>query len=324
VERAKLNWPLAIACLLLSCMLWALNYPQAVTEGRRELNAEVFTEGLPAGMTITSMPNTIAVTAQGSSERLDQIDPSQLRAVVQLSNATPGRKAYRVTFYPPHYKEFFAWRPVTVPITIEALSSRTMPVEVETYGQMKDPAIALDETLVNPQTVTVTGPKSVVEELARARAVFDLTNVDLTNKEDQPPVGVEVLLPNGTVPQNVKLEVRPMLVRVTPVLTAAPQQKTVFVNPILEGSPFEGYISAGYQITPNNITLRGPSRAMASVTQIATEPINLAGVKQTTDFIVNLVVPRGLTADRRRVTVRVLIKPVQPVGSSETGAAGTQ
>lgn len=318
MDRPKLNWPLVIACLLLSCILWAVNYPQAAMEGSRELNAEIFTEGLPVGMTITSMPTSIAVTARGQSERLDEIDPAQVRAVVQLSNATPGRKAYRVTFYPPHYKEFFAWRSVTVPITIEPLSSRTMPVEVETFGQMKDPAIALEDTLVNPQSVTVTGPKSVVETLSRARAVFDLTNVDLTNKEDQPPVGVEVLLPNGTVPQDVKLEVRPMLVRVMPVLTAAPQQKSVFVNPIFQGSPAEGFISAGYQITPTQITLRGPSRAMAAITQIATEPINLAGVKQTSDYIINLRVPQGINADKRRVTVRVLIKPIVPVTGTHT------
>jgi YbbR domain-containing protein len=321
MDRPKLNWPLAIAALFLSCMLWAINYPQSVVEGSRELNAEVFTEGLPEGMTITSMPSTISVTARGSSENLDQLDPGQVRAVVQLSNATPGRKAYRVTFYPPQYKEFFAWRPVTVPITIETLSSRTMPVEVETIGQMKDPAIALEETLVNPATVTVTGPKSVVEQLARARAVFDLTPVDLTNKDDQPPVGVELLLPNGTVPQDVKLEVRPMLVRVAPVLSAAPQQKTVFVNAIFQGSPAEGFISAGYEISPNQITLRGPSRAMAAVTQIATEPINLAGINQTTDFIVNLRVPQGISADKRRVTVRVLIKPVPPVGETSGPAS---
>jgi YbbR domain-containing protein len=309
VESSKLNWPLAIASLVLSILIWSIAYTQTVNQETLTLSAKVVVEGLPDNMTVTSVPATIDVRAVGSLAKLKQIDVTQLTAVVSLSNASPGRRPYRVTLYPVHYQEFFQDQIYTVTIVIEPIATRTMDVEVETIGQLADPAIVLDETLVEPPSVTVSGPKSVVEQLAKARAMLDLSTIDLANKDAQTP-GVELLLPNGTVPRDVKLDVQPMLVRVQPIVAAAPQQKLVFVNPNIQGSPAEGFLSAGYEIMPNQISVRGPSRSVAAVTQLMTDPINLTGLKQTTDFIVNLRVPQGLAVDKRRITVRVIIKPI--------------
>jgi YbbR domain-containing protein len=322
MDKAKINWPLMIGSLFLSALLWTIVYPQTVVEDTLSLSAKVEVEGLPSNLTVTSMPPTIMVRAMGSKAKLQQIDAGQLKAVVSLSKATAGRKSYKAVIYPVHYQEFFAGQVVTVPLTIEAIASRTLTVEVETMGQMSDPAIALDETAIEPSQVTITGPKTIVEQVAKARAMLDITGLGLNNKGPQ-TLGVELLMPNGSVARDAKLEVQPMLVTVMPIINSAPQQKTVLINANVQGSPAEGYITAGYQVTPPQVMLRGSSRAIAAVTQIMTEPINLVGLKQTTDFIVNLRVPEGLVADKRRITVRVLVKPLTPTQPPETPPSTT-
>ncbi|MEZ0327150.1 MAG: YbbR-like domain-containing protein [Fimbriimonas sp.] len=307
MEATKLNWPLAIASLVMSLLIWTWVYLQNLNMDTRTFGARVVVERLPEKMVITKMPATLEVRASGSKTKLAQIDPAQIQAVVSLTNATPGRRSYKVTLYPVHYQEFFADQTYTVPIEIEPIATRKMTVEAETVGQLSDPAIVLDEIMIDPETVTVTGPKSVVEQLAKARARFDLSPIGLTTNSAQSP-GVELLLPNGTVPRDVKLEVEPMLVTMQALINAAPQQKLVFINPNIQGSPPEGFMSAGYELIPNQVTLRGPSRIVAAVTQIMTDPVSLSGVKETRDFTVNLRVPQGLTVDKRRITVRVIVK----------------
>ncbi len=311
METTKLSWPIAIASLVMSILIWSIVYPQTLNQETRNLTAKVVVEGLPDKMTVTAMPSSLNVRAVGSTSRLTQLDPAQLTAVVSLSTATPGRKSYRVTLYPVHYQEFFQEQTYTVPIEIEPIATRKMPVQTETVGQLGDPAIVLDEIMVDPETVTVTGPQSVVEQLAKARAIFNLTPIGLTTNDAQTP-GIELLLPNGSVPRDVKLEVQPMLVRLQALINAAPQQKLVFINANIQGSPPEGYMSAGYELIPNQVTLRGPSRAVAAITQVTTDPVSLTNVSETTDFIVALRIPQGLTVDKRRITVRVIVKPIPP------------
>ncbi len=304
----------------MSLLIWTYVFLENIKSESRTFGAKVVVERLPEKLTITSIPASIEVRAEGSPSRLAQLDPDQLTAVVSLNKATSGRRSYKVTLYPVHYQEFFQDQTYSVPIEIEPIATRQMPVEAETIGQLSDPAIVLDEIMIDPATVTVTGPKSVVEKLAKARAMFDLSPIGLTTNEGQTP-GVELLLPNGSIPRDVKLEVQPMLVRLTALINAAPQQKLVFINPNIQGSPPEGFMSAGYELIPNDVTIRGPSRAIAAVTQVTTDPINLTGIRQTTDFIVSLRIPKGLSVDKRRITVRVIVKPIpsnQPVTTPQT------
>ena len=305
--------------LILSIMIWVIVFPSTVPDqAHRNLRIKVFEERLPPGLTITNYDDTIDVSAVGAENKISKLDPEKISAVVSLADAKAGQKRYPVTIYPPQFQEFFNDRPYSVLFTIEPIATRTLPVEVETFGQLPDTTIALEDTLADPTQVTVSGPKSVVEKLAKARAPLDLSMVDVANKSAQ-TLAVDLINADGSALQNVEIDVQPKLVRVTPILASAPQQKPVFVNPSMQGSPAEGFIAAGYEITPNQIILRGSSRALAAVTQIATDAFNVDGIKQTTDYIVNLKMPPGLTADKKRVTVRVLVKPVPAIGGNTPG-----
>lgn len=66
--------------------------------------------------------------------------------------------------------------PESITVRVEYLDTREVPIEVEMTGTTKDDYwYSVNEQSVNPQTVTVSGPASVVQDAARAVAQIDIT-----------------------------------------------------------------------------------------------------------------------------------------------------
>ena len=138
--------------------------------------------------------------------------------------------------------------------------------------------------------------------------MLDLTEITLANKDAQ-YVGVEAVTANNSVPEGVTVD--PKVVQVTPLISSSPQQKQVSVDAQLVGAPKNGYMMAGYEVSPPIVSIRGTSRALASLTRVTTEPIKLDGVEKNTEYVVNLQLPEGIAVSgARRVRVRVMINPV--------------
>lgn len=96
---------------------------------------------------------------------------------------------------------------------------------------------------------------------------------------------------------------------VTTLRTAESPQattKVVAVVPAIVGEPAYGYTLLGIRITPQTVTLSGSPRALASVQNVITEPVNIAGV--TRDFVQEVAVvapPEVEVSGRVRVAVQV-------------------
>lgn len=303
------NVPLALAAISLSLLLWLGIYPQSLPEQQtQQISAKLSYQGLGPELVVTEAPKQITLLARGPTSRLREIDPEQLEAVASFDvNAKPGRIRTMVTIVPPRYKDLFPYTEYAT-FTIERVVTRKLPVEVETLGQIQDPLLALDIALPEPQTVTASGPESIIKDLTRARVRFDLSEITVARKDAQ-NVGVEPVASDNTVPDNV--DVDPKVVRVTPVISSSRQQKSVSVTAQLSGGPPVGYIMASYEVTPQLLTIRGTSRAIAGVTQLTTEPINLNGLTENKEFLTNVQVPEGIAvAGARRVRVKVMINKV--------------
>ncbi len=66
--------------------------------------------------------------------------------------------------------------PESITVRIEYLDTREVPIEIEMTGTTKDDYwYSVNEQSVNPQTVTVSGPASVVQGATRAVAQIDIT-----------------------------------------------------------------------------------------------------------------------------------------------------
>ena len=66
--------------------------------------------------------------------------------------------------------------PLNVQVNIEDIVSNKFPVTVETIGELRD-GYALAGTEVKPQTVTITGPKTVIRSIDHVAAKVSLTGI---------------------------------------------------------------------------------------------------------------------------------------------------
>jgi len=91
------NIGLKFLSLLIAVALWAYVGSRQVLEQRLSLHLEF--SDMPAGMTLDPNVHTnISVTLVGRKDRVLEIDPQDLHAVVSLHNAQPGQK--EITVHP--------------------------------------------------------------------------------------------------------------------------------------------------------------------------------------------------------------------------------
>ncbi|HTA77792.1 MAG TPA: hypothetical protein VK791_11610 [bacterium] len=85
------NMGLKFLSLLIAFALWAYVGSRQVLEQRLNLHVEF--ADMPAGMTLEpNVKTSVSVNLTGRKDRILDIDPEDLKAVVSLKNAQPGQK----------------------------------------------------------------------------------------------------------------------------------------------------------------------------------------------------------------------------------------
>lgn len=329
--------PLAIASILLSLGLWLyVQYQDLPNQpsGPNRIAVPLQATGLRSGLWALNVPPTVEFTAEGTAEELAKIDRSNLVATVDLSNAAEGKNSYRAVLKAPtEYK--VNWSPAfkKVTLTIERESTRTLPVTVDTAGGLNVEKRLYNNASTEPESVTIHGPTSLVNDVVKARVILDLSKVTPQTAYKLP---VELLQLND-LPVSDKITCEPREVTVRPSLTIAPTAKSLLVSPIFKGQPLFGYQIVSYEVFPNQVNIRGESEAIAKLSLVETEPIDITGISKTTiiETVLNLSPGlRSIDANRavEKVKVRIQVEkvpasqnppPTSPPSNQPTNGGGT-
>jgi len=316
--RTPVNIPIAVASFVLSLLLWiiiatqnapalqSLAYPLSLTVQGLDGAKYVVVSSVPKSQTIfvTGTPNQLAALGQQSPV-----------GVIDLRGATAGRRTYPVQLVPASAKSFFTDNPPPVMVEIEAIKTRRIVVSLDAGGELHDPALRLDQTLNDPDTVTITGPSSDVDRVDKARVLLDLAKVQPGTRESYMLTVEALTRDNKPVPRVV---VDPPAVRVTTVLSPASDEKAVFVVPTFVNQPARGFAAGSYEVEPRRIQLRGRSLDLAALTKVQTLPVDLRGLSQDATLRVGLKLPRGLTSATSSVAVTVRITASKFSSTPET------
>ncbi len=171
-------------------------------------------------------------------------------------------------------------RPANVPVRLREEISRTVPVQLRLLGS---PPLGWEyltddeQVMLEPETVMVTGPKSLVEQINKATATLDMRNAKETfvgtrpldaRREDDEIVGFVTIEPSRvqiTVPVIQKLGTSEVAVRAVVVGTVAP-----------------GYWVRGVSVEPSVVTLVGDPTAVRAIEGVVdTLPLNIGGATGT-------------------------------------------
>ena len=314
------NWPLKLAAIGLAVVLYA---GVTLSGNERTWPGSVPIEVLapPPGAAVLDLPGSVtSIRYRAPIEASSQLTTGSFLASIDLANVTPAADGapvpvdVRVTALDPRV-QVIDFSPRSVNVRVDQVVPRPMSVTVD-RGTVPE-GLTLGVPQVSPATVVVRGASSRVATVQSvvARVAVDASglnvdqDVDLvaTDETGAPVPGVEVL------PQRVHVRID---------VARALAYATLPVVPVVTGAPAPGYRVTSVHADPQTLTVSGEAAAVARLSSVSTQPLDISGATQDVDQTVAVELPTDITAVGEP-GVRLVVT-VDPDTGSRTWQVGVQ
>lgn len=163
------NFGLKALAVGVATLLWTAVGGEKIVE--RSLQVPLELENLPDAIELVGeTPGAINVRVRGTSTSLGRLTTGDVKAVLDVATARPGRNWFHVSpdlVSAPFGVEVSYAGPATVPLNFERQLTRTVPVKPDVGGDAA-PGYEVRGVTVEPATVEVIGPESELRELVGA------------------------------------------------------------------------------------------------------------------------------------------------------------
>lgn len=306
ITRALRNWPYKLVALIAAILLWSHVQGEVNPVTYVPTKVPIRYSNLAKGCVATIIPEEAPISLQGPKLLLDAMDPKRdISASVDLEDLDIGTHTVplSVTVHTEGRRSGATAVPAVreVAVTIESISSRTMPVEVRLKSS---PPIgwATSESTTTPSRSIIMGRSSLVNSVARLVVTADATPL-------KPAVDdyaqIRALDARGKEIQG--LHITPDSARVVFRLIEAPANKAVFVSPSVVGQPQFPYRVTRVTVNPSSVTIKGRPESLVGTSTITTDDVDVTGATGDVVRRATLRVPPGLDVEGSR-TVKVTIR----------------
>jgi len=264
-----------MASLALAFLLWAW-----VTTQRDPPQTRVYADltlqapTLPELLQIAGELPTVSIEVVGPRSVVDQVSRAGLRPTLDVSQVTgPGNYQAQIEVDLPAAARIESITPSRVALVIDETSTRTMHLDVAPV-QINDPTRRLG--LVEPAVseVTVSGPKRLVDNIARV-----ILPVDIGDRVDDFTVDFVPTALDATSQPIPEVTILPS--RVTTAVEVDQRGRSVPVLVQTVGNPAQGYEIVGSVANPATVLLDGPDETLADILSVVTAPIDVEGATDT-------------------------------------------
>ena len=277
------NWFLKLLSLVAAFLLWLVvmnidapeekwtvyNIPVKLVNTDVVTNEDMVYEVLEK----TDVVRSVTITAPKSVK--DELSSSDIVAEADFSNLTV-TNTVEIRFYSLRYNDkitAISGSNEILKLNIEEKKMKRLVLEVETTGEVAE-GYMIHSVIPNQNRIEVTGPASIVSQIAEAKVQVDVTDStgDISTNADiklYDADGVEIAT------DKLDLNVTNALVQVNILAT-----KTVPVFYSVMGTPAEGYLFTGViEGAPDEIAIAGSVGAIEGVKHIIVpeEELNIAG-----------------------------------------------
>lgn len=304
----KGDWGLKLLSLLMAVVLWVYVADEQNPPEEREFKAvPVETRGLGPDMTVLQAPGTVNISVQANRNIMSELSLRSIEVYVDLSGAKPGRNNVPVLVKVPPEVVVTGLAPKNVEITLDILAERQVPVKVKFSGQ---PAAGyrVMNIKTNPEEIILRGPKSIIDRVASADIDIKVNDRDRTFGESVP---VRISDRSGNFLEEKVVKRSPQTVDVVVTIAEEKPSKTVPVVANITGQPADGSVVTGTVVEPASVVITGNRSAIDGISELTTQPVDIAGAATDLQLEVSPVLPAGVTADRQTVRVLVKIEPRQ-------------
>lgn len=167
-QRLLRNWPSKLVALLVAFFFWALVTSTSTSTTQRSFLVDLEVDGVQEGAVAVGVPEVVEVSVSGPSSRVDRLRADQLRATLDLSDATAEFERQIQVQTPPDIR-LLQVNPSDVIGFLEQVVERTMTVQVALLGDAPEATELVSGA--EPATVTVSGRSQVLDQVVRVVAL---------------------------------------------------------------------------------------------------------------------------------------------------------
>jgi YbbR domain-containing protein len=308
------NWPLKLAAVGLASVLYG---GIVLSEGAETFNDPVPIRQpvIPSGLYLLEPPPPVTSIRYFAPTDSDPPSTDTFRATIDLSGITLGGTydvPVQVSSVNPEI-QILEVTPGIVTVQLDPLITKIVPVEIE-RGEVPENLEVGTET-ATPSTVTVSGPKTIVDQVVAARADVVIQDSGIDVDEDVALVPVDAV-GDARSPADVS----PTTARVSIRVFSEPVTRTLAVSPVVTGTPAAGFEIDEITVDPSTVFVEGDADPLASLARVDTAPVSVSGLSDTQTFETELVLPDGIEAvDPVPVQVTVSFRPITESRSYTVG-----
>lgn len=289
--------PTFLLAVALSLAVWISAVTSADPVEERAYPRAVAVEliGQDPGLVVTSeLPKSVTLTLSTPRSVWDKLnnDQIQVRAILDLSGLKAGKHTLNVQVQVgARPVEIVSFTPGSFSLTLEPLTSRTIPIRLVRRGEPAVGYLAQEPTL-SQGFVTVSGPQPAVLRAAQATAVLDINQVHETLSR---LLSLQVVDENGELVSGITFI--PDRVSVTQVITQRGGYRNVVVKVLPVGKVVNGYRLTNITVSPPAVTVfsTDPQLVNNLPGYVETSALNLNNVKDDFDIRLALTLPAGIS-----------------------------
>jgi len=259
---------------------------------------------------VTGLPETVDVTIEGPMQLVLQTKfKKDFKVFVDLNSLLIGE--HRVTIQHENFSDKLkvTINPQVVDVVIEEKVTKEFKVDPEINNQLFADGFVLKSMKAEPSKVTVTGAKSVIENISYVKATVSAEKG--INESFTQEANVKVLDNNLN---KLDVMINPDKVNVT--VEVNEYSKTVPIVLKQTGSPPAGVTINQLETDTKSVEVFGPKSVVDSIKSLEVD-FDVSQVERSGNYDVNLKVPKGATKlGTEKITVRANVTKTNQTESS--------
>ncbi|GAE93146.1 hypothetical protein JCM21714_2191 [Gracilibacillus boraciitolerans JCM 21714] len=252
---------------------------------------------------VSGVPETVTVTLKGSVSMVTSTEfQRNFDVFVNLEGLEPGTYTVPLEYTGLADRLEVYIDPQEVEVTIEERASKEFDVSMDVINRDKvEEGFEIANVYADPETVTVTSSKSIVDQIAIIKGFVDANGFNETQTIENVPVKV---YDNEGNELNVRID--PPTVNVTVEINNPNKTVPITVETVNELP--EGMRLSGIELETEEVQVFAAEDYLAELNEITTKPVDLSKITESGTMEVELDVPeqiRKIAADTVTITVNI-------------------
>lgn len=305
MEILKKNWKIKLLSLVIAIFMWS--YIIASTNPSIPIRLSGVpiiyenTESLSKDdlMIDEDTQRTVDITLIGQRNRIINITNSHVRVTADFQGLNEGLNNIRLNYVVPDGITIEDYQS-SLDVNIEKIINREFPVEIQNVGNL--PAdYMLESRQVVPNSITIRGPRSNIDRIAKV-----VTELDLSNLEGNININKDVraIDDNGEIVESLTYGQD-----FANIIAVVYKQKEVTIEKNLVGDIDEKYRIDSAQFNKSTVLIKGPKEAIDKINSIETQEINVEELTQSKTIPVKFTLPSdiSLVSEESDYTINIVV-----------------